>query len=194
MQPVQNLTPEQMAIMEAQQEAQAGQMAQVTPQMPPQQMAGEIAPMIPQQMMPQGMPPQMEGEQGVMSEEDIVEAKRALGLDALENSMMYKENMADVLSEYPDLDKKTFEAELAKIEEQDPALAQQFKTSKVGMETFAKGLMSSIKPEAKPDEVTDDAQTSSQGASADEALEKKVSDGKANKFELGTYLGKLVTK
>lgn len=135
----------------------------------------------------------MEQEAGI-NPEDIASAKQMLGLDVLENQLKFDKNVANVLQDFPELNKQVIEDELAKVEEQDPEMAKQFRTSEIGMKTFAKGLMQSIKPEAKPDTVTDDAMSSNQGASAEDDLANKVNAGKANKIELGTYLGSLATK
>ncbi len=139
------------------------------------------------QLQPQAQIPAQQ-QDVVPSKDDIAQAKQMLGLDVLEESMKYDKNVAATLQEFPKLTKSVVEQELSKIEEKDPDFARQIKTSEAGMKMFARGLMPSIEPNAKPDNVTDDASSSAQGGE-DEELETKVRKGTATKLEVGKYIG-----
>lgn len=160
--------------------------APMTPEMQQAMMMQQGQPQgQPQQMMPQGAPaPQEEG----ASAEDIAEAKKMLGLDVMEQEMKYDKTVASTIQEFPALNKSTIESEIAKIEESDPAFAQQIRSSETGMKMFAKTIMASIKPDAKADDITDDS--SSSASAEDKDLEEKIKNGNASKIELGKYLGK----
>lgn len=159
--------------------------APMTPEM-------QQAMMTQQQQVPQ---PQIQPQASVpMQQEmapsrgDIEQAKKMLGLDVLEEGMKYDKNVASTLQDFPELTKGVIEQELSKIEEKDPELARQIRTSEAGMKMFAKGLMPSIKPTAKPDNVTDDTTSSAQGGE-DEDLETRVKKGTATQLDVGKYIG-----
>ncbi len=160
----------------------------MTPEMQQALMAGQ-APMMQQPQAPM-MQPQMpmQPEVSAPNEDDIAQAKKMLGLDVLEDSMKYDKSVASTLQTFPELTKDVIEAELVKIEEKDPVLAKQIRTSEEGMKMFARGIMPSIKPNAKPDSVTDDSSSSAQGG-VDADLETKVKQGTATKVEVGKYIG-----
>lgn len=148
--------------------------------------------MMVQQQMPQ---PQMQQQAPVPapqelapSSDDIAQAKKMLGLDVLEENMKYDKSVASTLQDFPELTKGVIEQELAKVAEKDPEFAKQIRTSEEGMKMFAKGLMPSIKPNAKPDNVTDDTTSSAQGGE-DEDLETRVKKGTATQLDVGKYIG-----
>ena len=100
--------------------------------------------MTPEMMMQQGggQAPMQEQAPAQVTPDEIAEAKRMLGLDVLEESMKYDKSLATVLQEYPELTKAAIEKELAKMEEKDPSIAKQIRSSEVGMMMFAKGIIS----------------------------------------------------
>lgn len=136
------------------------------------------------------MQPQMQPQQDINAQ--IEQAKEVLGVNALIDEIHYKDNLADAVSNHPELSKATIESELAKIEANDPTFAKQIKTNKTGFEIFVKGLISSIAPQNKADEITDDSTTTS-GAQADPLLDK-INKGGADKFALGEYINTLSKK
>jgi hypothetical protein len=144
----------------------------------------------PMQQQPMQQQPMQQPDAPAISQEEIEDSKRMIGLDVLEEGMKYDKNVAAVLQENPELTKEIIEKELAKLEEKDPAIAKQVRSSEAGMKMFAKGIMASVKPNNKPDEITDDSESSSQNGGGDE-LEEKVKSGKASKLELGEYLGRM---
>lgn len=137
--------------------------------------------------------------QGEMAMVD--EARKALGLDAIQNEInalraeaenakneaLYKDNMAGVLGKYPELTKEAVESELAKLDENAQAF---YKSNKSGLELFAKNLKETISPKTKADDITDDSQTSANKDSEDDELLKKIRSGKASNTELGIFLTK----
>jgi len=157
------------------------------PMTPEMQQAMMTQQQIPQpQIQPQALAPMQQ--EMAPSRDDIEQAKKMLGLDVLEEGMKYDKNVASTLQDFPELTKGVIEQELSKIEEKDPEFAKQIRTSESGMKMFAKGLMPSIKPTAKPDNVTDDTTSSAQGGE-DEDLETRVKKGTATQLDVGKYIG-----
>ena len=133
--------------------------------------------------------------QSANMQEQIAQAREALGiqemandLNAMKNEATYQANLADVLNENQGISKASIEAELAKLSETNPALAEQFKLSKDGLSIFVKGLKSTIAPNAKIDNITDDTNTTANANSEDNALENKIKNRQANNSELGEFL------
>lgn len=134
----------------------------------------------------QAQPPQITDE---MYNEQVAQAKEALGINRLINELQYKDNLAEAVSNNPELSKAVIEAELAKIEKNDPEFAKQIKTSKTGFDIFVKGIKSSITPKEKADEITDDSQ-SGNFQDADPTLER-IKKGTADLSTLGAYINGL---
>lgn len=142
-----------------------------------------------------------------VSQQDMEAVKEMLGVKQLEeqnaqqgqliqtmqSEAIYKDALAKTISAYPELTPKMLEDELARIEKSDANLAKSARTP-LGLEMIARGLKTTIKPEAKPDEITDDGATSAQAGNEDNELESLINSGKANKFQLGEFLGKLKKK
>lgn len=129
-------------------------------------------------------------------EAQIAEAKKLLGVDALESELSqarknstYKDNLAEVLSKYPELTKSNLEAELEKLAQDDPNAVEFYKQSKSGLNLFAKSLKDTIKPKDEPDEITDDSSTSSASGGDDiSELEDRIKKGVASNIEFGDYI------
>lgn len=152
-----------------------------------------MTPEMQQALMAQQAPmtqSQMPSQPGTLAPnaDDIAQAKKMLGLDVLEEGVKYDKSVASTLKEFPELTQDALESELAKIEAKDPVLAKQIRTSEDGMKMFARGIMPSIKPNAKPDSITDDTKSSAQGG-VDDDLETRVKKGTATKVDVGKYIG-----
>ena len=159
------------------------------PQITPEQMAQQkMAQQQMAQQQAQAQAPMMQQAPAQPSNDDIAQAKKMLGLDVIEEQMQYQKNLASVVKEYPDIPTDILEQEIAKLEATDPSFASQVRSSESGMKVFARSLIPTIKPTAKPDGITDDSQSSAQGG-MDEGLEAKVKNGTATKVEVGKYLG-----
>lgn len=116
--------------------------------------------------------------------------QQAQMLQKMQSEAIYKDALAKTITTYPELTPQMLEAELARIEEADPNLAQNAKTP-LGLEMIARGLKATITPNVKPDDVTDDGASSAQGGDENSELESLINSGKASKTQLGEFLGKL---
>ena len=130
-------------------------------------------------------------------QEQIAQAREVLGvvkmadeLNAIKNEATYQSNLAEVLNENQGISKATIEAELAKLNESNPTLAEQFRLSKDGLSIFVKGLKANVSPNTKIDNITDDTNTTTNANSEDNVLENKIKNRQANNFELGEFLMK----
>ena len=135
--------------------------------------------------------------QSANMQEQVAQAREALGiakmadeLNAIKNEATYQSNLAEVLNENQGISKASIEAELAKLSETNPALAEQFRLSKDGLSIFVKGLKDTISPNTKIDNITDDTNTTTNANSEDNALENKIKNRQANNSELGEFLMK----
>lgn len=135
--------------------------------------------------------------QSANMQEQVAQAREALGiaqmaddLNAIKNEATYQSNLAEVLNENQGISKASIEAELAKLSEKNPALAEQFRLSKDGLSIFVKGLKDTISPNTKIDNITDDTNTTTNANSEDNALENKIKNRQANNSELGEFLMK----
>ena len=135
--------------------------------------------------------------QSANMQEQVAQAREALGiaqmaddLNAIKNEATYQSNLAEILNENQGISKASIEAELAKLSEKNPALAEQFRLSKDGLSIFVKGLKDTISPNTKIDNITDDTNTTANANSEDNALENKIKNRQANNSELGEFLMK----
>lgn len=156
-------------------------------------------PMPPAQpRMPQSVEqPQIPVNEATM-EQQIAQAKKFLDIDVIEKRLnqvqednVYKDNLAEVLGKYPELNKQTLESKLRELEAKNPEAFSFYRKNRDGLDMFAKNLKETIVPKNAPDEITDDGATSSSGADDDDELEKRVKAGNASMVEFGEFINKL---
>ena len=133
--------------------------------------------------------------QSANMQEQINQARDALGiqamaeeLQAMKDNATYNANLAQTISQYPNVTKEALETELKKLDEKNPSLANAIRLSADGMDMFAKGLSATITPNTKVDNITDDTNTANNTNNSENALVGKIKGGKASEVELGSYL------
>lgn len=140
---MENLTPEEIAEMQAQQNQNAG--GQQQQQQPAQQ----------QQQQPAPEP---------SSEEQVAEARTMLGMDEMQTTLnQIQENARltaqgtrmDLMSKKYDIAPDALTKELESIKAVDPVWYEQMIDSDLGMEQVAKGMRTNTKPSNVPDDVID---------------------------------------
>lgn len=147
--------------------------------MTPEEMNGQQAPApAPQQEM-----------------DDVALAKQALGLDTYEQQLQAmqaqlqeantKAMFNEVSSEFKDVDIELVNAELAKMTETNPQMAEMMKSNKDGLEMLFRTVQTKTKPAETPDEITDSGDSGSQKAGD---LSSKIKNGTANEMELGDFI------
>jgi len=188
--PTPQMTPEMYQELMGQQ-ANEGGMPQDPNQMTPEQMQ-----MIQQQSAAMQQPQMMQQQQQQNPEVEIDEAKKLLGLDGYEEKMsemqqklqqMEAEKVAaSMRAKYPDVPQELVEETIKKIEEVDPGMAANMRTTEVGLEMAYRAALADMKPKDSPDNLTDDG--GGNGGAGGEDLETTVREGKANDFMLGDYI------
>jgi hypothetical protein len=166
----QQLTPEQMAALQQQQQMQPGD------QMP-------------------GIQPGME-QPPANPEDEIEQARKLLGLDEYQQKMSLMEQKmqqleaekvaAQMQAKYPDVPQEAVEEEIKKIEAVNPEFAANMRTTEAGLEMAYRAALASIAPKETPDKFTDDS--GSGGSGGGENVEELVKTGKADDFTLGNYI------
>lgn len=139
-----------------------------------------------------------QGQQGQMMQQpqdEISLAKQALGLDQYEQQiqtmqaqMQESQNKAmfnEVSSANKDVDPALVQAELTKIEQANPQLAQMLRTTKDGLDMLFKKVVSEMKPKESPDEITDSGDA---GSNANSDIDKKIKSGTASEVDLGDFI------
>lgn len=155
-----------------QQMAQQQAMQQQPMMQDPNMMAQNPAMMQQQPMQPAGDP--------------VAEAKAMLGLDKIEEYMQRATQQAiqsEMRTKFPEVSDESVQKELARIQADDPALAEAMMKSSQGLETVYKAIITQSKPKEQPDDITDSA-----GNATGETLDKKIKSGKASQIELGDYI------
>lgn len=135
-----------------------------------------------------GAPQQMGMQPQVDMDAEINQARELLGINALEADRDYRDNLAEAISNNQGVTKDAIEKEIANIEANSPEFAKQIRLSKDGLDMIAKKIIGEVKPNTQPDNITDEAGNNVEG---EDDLTGKVKSGKANKLELGKYLGQI---
>ncbi|MGE4510077.1 MAG: hypothetical protein AB7D43_03140 [Sulfurimonadaceae bacterium] len=146
-----------------------------------------------------------QGQQGQMMQQpqdEISLAKQALGLDqyeqqmqttqtqmqAIQAQMQESQNKAmfnEISSANKDVDPALVQAELTKIEQANPQLAQMLRTTRDGLDMLFKKVVSEMKPKESPDEITDSGDA---GSNANSDIDKKIKNGTASEVDLGDFI------
>jgi len=194
-----NLTPEDLnAIQQAQ--AGAGQPAgQTAGQTDPNATAGQPnaqpapqgQPMLQGQPAPQGQPA---GTQP--SPDDIEMAKKLLGLDQLQQQaqeaqqklreLEIERTKAQIAQKYPNVPIDLVEKEIEKIGQVNPQFAESMQTNPMLMDIAVKSVLASVKPQDKPDTITQG--NGSANTSPEDDLTNKVKKGQVDEVGLGAYI------
>lgn len=127
------------------------------------------------------------------SQDDLTLAKQALGLDKMEQqyaqinaqlqAAQEKAMFNEVASRNPDVDIKLVEQEIAKVAQDNPALAQQLRSNEMGIDMLFKKVASEMQPKHKPDEITDSGESG-----GDYSFSDKIKNGSASEIDLGDYI------
>ena len=145
---MENLTPEQIAEMQAQQQQNAGGQQQQQ-QQPPMQ----------QQQAPMGQPPVEPS-----ADEQVAEARTMLGMDEMQTTLnQIQENARlqaqgtrlDLMAKKYEIAPDALTKELEAIKAVDPVWFEQMIDSDIGMEQVAKGMRTNTKSANVPDDVID---------------------------------------
>ena len=137
-------------------------------------------------MPPQGQMPQ---DPAMMQQQPdpVNEASQLLGIDVMQEqlkTMMQDKVKAEVGSKFPDVPYEIVEKSIEKIEKVDPQTAQYMRTQPDGMEMAYKAALADIKPQEKPDNLTE----GESGGGQSEELNDKVMKGNASDFDLGDFV------
>lgn len=162
-----------------------------TAQQPEPQMQQHVQQQPPQVLQPQPEPvPEPAQDDGAI----VDEAKKALGLDELEQKIRQQEEMlakieaekARALMEkkYPNVPFDAVEQEIEKVAQVNPALAEAMKTNADAMELAYKAALASIRPQEEPDTITE----GEGGGGNDSDLDDAVKKGEADDFMLGEWI------
>ena len=144
------------------------------------------------QQQPQMQQQQMQQQPQV---DDVTLAKQALGLDQYEmqiqqmqaqmeeskNNALFKEVSLAHTNTDPDLVK----AELLKMQETNPQMAQMLTGTKEGLDMLFTKVRASMKPTDAPDNLNESGDT---GINSSGDYNKKVSEGTANEVDLGEFV------
>lgn len=141
-------------------------------------------------------PEMMSNEQAPQQEvDDVTLAKQALGLDTYEQQLQAmqaqlqesqtKAMFNEVSTEFKDVDVELVNAELAKMSETNPQMAEMMKSSKDGLEMLFRTVQTKTKPVETPDEITD---TGDSGSQKGGDINSKIKNGTANELELGDFI------
>jgi hypothetical protein len=148
----------------------------------------------------QGQQPQ--GQMMQQPQDEVTLAKQALGLDQYEQQMQatqaqmqaiqtqLQESATKVMfnevgSANKDVDPSLVQAELQKIEQSNPQLAQTLRGSKEGIDMLFKKVLAEMKPSEEPDEITDSGDA---GSNANSSIDKKINNGTASEVDLGDFI------
>jgi len=106
------------------------------------------------------------------------------GLKSQLAQMQQKEVTDELTKKYPDIPTDLVEKEIAKLEEVNPQFAEAMRSTPEGREMAYKAVMAEITPKEKPDNLTD-----GEGSGETmETLEEAVKGGKADDFQLGSFI------
>ena len=168
------MTPEMYAELQGQGQAPE-------PQTPPQQ----------QEVQSQAQP---QPEAGVPPKDDVAQAKELLGISQTEdmvtkmqeqmNEMKTEKIRESMTAKYPDIPYEIVQKEIDKVASINPQFAEAMKTTEDGMEMAYRSAQALIKPQEKPDNLTDDESGGGQGENLDEMIMK----GEADDFNLGKFI------
>jgi len=196
-----NLTPEDInAIQQAQ--AQGGMPQDIpagmgtTPEGIPQGMPQNI-PQEPQ-VAPQGQP----APAGQPTPEELEMAKKLLGIEDIQKQAQeaqeklkqieMERTKSVVMSKYPNVPIDLVEQEIAKVEQTNPQLAEAMKLNPDLMEMAVKAVLASVKPNEKPDNITQGAGASD--TTPEDEITDKVKKGQADEITLGDYILNISSK
>jgi len=201
-----NLTPEDItAIQQAQAQAQAqgGEVPPAgvggTPQDPNAGMGG-----MPQGMPqePQGVPQGQPATAGQPTPDELEMAKKLLGIEEIQKQAQeaqeklkqieMERTKSVVMSKYPNVPIDLVEQEIAKVEQTNPQLAEAMKLNPDLMEMAVKAVLASVKPNEKPDNITQGSGASD--TSPEDEITDKVKKGQADQITLGDYILNISSK
>lgn len=159
------MTPEQIAAMQAQQpqgEVQPEQTATPEPESNPEDEVATAKDML-----------------GINSQNETIQA-----MQSRISQMEQKEVSEAMAKKYPDVPIDLVEKEIAKLEAINPEFGVSMRNTEDGREMAYKAAIASISPKEKPDNLTD-----GEGSGETmESLEEAVSSGKASEFQLGDFI------
>ncbi len=173
------VTPEMYAELMEQQESQTQAPQQMQQPDPSQMQQGQPQPQMQQpEQQPQAEP----------SPEDIEAAKKTLGLDVVQSQLenLVTENVKQAVSaKYPDIPFDVVEKEIEKVATIDPNFARSMRTTQEGMDMAYRAAMAAIKPQEKPDNITDG---DNGGGGHENSLDEAIVKGEADDVGLGDYI------
>ena len=142
-----------------------------------------------QEQPPAGQPaqPPMQQEPAQPSPEDLEQAKKLLGLDAVEQELRelkIEKTRQAMASKYPDVPYELVEKEIEKVKAVNPALAESMLTNPDAMELAYKAAIASMMPKEQPDQILE----GQGGGAADDNMEERIAKGEADDFTLGEYI------
>ena len=122
------------------------------------------------------------------SPEDIEAAKKTLGIDVVQSQLeeLVTENVKQAVSaKYPDIPFDVVEKEIEKVAAIDPNFAKSMRTTPEGMDMAYRAAMAAIKPQEKPDNITDG---DNGGGGQENSLDEAIAKGEADDVGLGDYI------
>jgi hypothetical protein len=164
-----------------------------TPQMTPE-MYAELAGQPDPQAQPDPVAPQAQPQPDPQTPDEVEQAKELLGLSQTEDTVsqlqaqmqsMQEDKIRDSMSaKYPDIPYEIVEKEIAKVEAINPQFAQAMRTTPDGMDMAYRASQASMRPQEKPDNLTDGESGGGQGENLDEVVRK----GNASDYDLGQFI------
>lgn len=163
------------------------------------EMYAELQGQAPEAQMPPQQPetqpqPQLQPEAGVAPQDEVAQAKELLGISQTEdmvtkmqeqmNEMKAEKIRDSMTAKYPDIPYDIVQKEIDKVASINPQFAEAMKTTPEGMEMAYRSAQALIKPQEKPDNLTDGESGGGQGENLDEMVMK----GEADDFNLGKFI------